>query len=224
MAEHPAIDMKQCIKNLKRRDTQTEYIVGLRYLNGLGLARNETRAKKWLTKAANKGFAPAQFSLGYWYFELAVQIGEDPWWYSKPHQSLVFTIAEQWYTKAAEQDFAAAQFALGKFYSRHKRKTEQAIKWYIKAANSGLAGTALRATAQFRLSELYSYPCKNYVHAHMWCNLAATAGITEARERLKDYSQRLNSTEIAQAQQLAQHKFLSTEYAIQSEFRPDFSQ
>ena len=67
---------------------------------GQGVEKNATEGAQWLQKAAEQGFARAQYDLGYLYAN-----GEGV--EKNDGQAVV------WYRKAAEQGFARAQYMLG---------------------------------------------------------------------------------------------------------------
>ncbi|MEI6818558.1 MAG: tetratricopeptide repeat protein, partial [Verrucomicrobiota bacterium] len=92
-------------------------------------------------KAAEQGFAPAQFNLGLCYSK-GKGVAKDA------------VEAAKWYRKSAEQGDADAQFNLGIFYANGKgvaKDTVEAAKWYRKAAEQG------DADAQFNLG----FCCEN---------------------------------------------------------------
>ena len=84
---------------------------------------------KWYHKAAEQGYATAQFNLGVYYDKSrgVEQSAEE---------------AMKWYHKAAEQGKAAAQCRLGTFYDEGigtEQNVEEAVKWYRLAAEQGYA-------------------------------------------------------------------------------------
>ena len=83
------------------------------YLNGQGVAKDDTEALKWYRKAAEQGSAQAQNSLG-WMYENGRGVAKDD------------TEALKWYRKAAEQGHASAQSNLGSMYANgHGKAAEQ---------------------------------------------------------------------------------------------------
>ena len=81
----------------------------------------------WYRKAAERGFAPAQFNLGVTY-ERGIGIPID------------YKEAVVWYRKAAEQGHAYAQYELGFMYVAGRGVTQdevQARKWWSLAAKNG---------------------------------------------------------------------------------------
>jgi len=70
------------------------------YYYGHGVDENESTAAGWCRKAAEQGYATAQFYLGYMYrYGSGVDENE--------------STAAEWYRQAAEQGHATAQFYLG---------------------------------------------------------------------------------------------------------------
>ena len=77
-----------------------QYHLGLCYLRGNGVPRDQAQAAAWFHKAAAQGNALAQFQLGLRYW---VGQGVTP----------ALSQAAAWFQKAAEQGHADAQFILG---------------------------------------------------------------------------------------------------------------
>ncbi len=103
---------------------------GLQYAKGQGY----TKAVSWYRKAAEQGYAKAQYNLGLMY-----------------SQEQDYTKAVSWFRKAAEQGYAEAQYNLGVMYdngSGVKKDTEQAVYWFRKAAEQGFAQAQGHAQAQ----------------------------------------------------------------------------
>ena len=167
--------LAQLLLHPKHIDAQ--YNLGICYYCGKGVDRDEKKAVKWYTEAAEQGYARAQCSLGYCYeygkgveqdLEKAVE------WYTKAatHGNVTaqtklgscyyFGIgvqkdkekAVEWYTKAAEQGYARAQHILGSCYDCGggvEQDLEKAVEWYTKAAEQGDVG------AQYDLGVCYEY-------------------------------------------------------------------
>jgi TPR repeat protein len=82
---------------------------------------------KTFRKAAERGDAEAQYSLGHCYYHSLGVIQDKK-------------EAVRWYRKAAEQGHAQAQYILGLCYDvgdGRSKDTEKAIAWYRKAAAQG---------------------------------------------------------------------------------------
>jgi len=97
---------------------------------------NHNEAVKWFKKAAEQGFAKAQYSLGAMYAK-GRGVGQND------------NEAVKWLRKAADQGFAEAQYNLGAMYTNGRgvvQSDNEAVKWFKKAAEQGLAaaGEALK--------------------------------------------------------------------------------
>jgi TPR repeat protein len=92
-----------------------------------GQPSQERKGCELLRRAAETGYAPAQYRLGYCY-ESGKGVEQN------------FSIANKWYAKAGEQGYVDAQYKLGHSY-RTGRGTRidlpTALNWYKKAASSG---------------------------------------------------------------------------------------
>ena len=75
------------------------------YVDGQGVPQDDSQAFVWYTKAAEQGFAKAQFNLGVMY-DNGQGIPQDD------------SQAVAWYKKAAEQGDASAQYNLGLMYAK----------------------------------------------------------------------------------------------------------
>ncbi len=116
-------------------DADAQFELGLRYLTGEGLKKDEKLGKEWMEKAAAQKHLRAQFVMGSLY-EDGVGVKKDE---SK---------AVEWYRKAAENGFAPAQFATAMAYDLGRGIKQDAVKateWLEKAAeqNHPQAQTAL---------------------------------------------------------------------------------
>ena len=83
---------------------------------------------QWYRKAAEQGFAQAQYNLGVMY-ENGRGVRQD------------YIQAVQWYRKAAEQGIAQAQYNLGLMYAKGegvRRDHKIAKEWFGKACDNGL--------------------------------------------------------------------------------------
>ncbi len=84
-------------------DAEQQFVLGVAYVEGLGVPQDETEALRWFRLAAEQGFAAAQNDLGIMY-GTGRGVPQDE------------TEAVRWYRLAAEQGFAAAQYNLGAQY------------------------------------------------------------------------------------------------------------
>lgn len=83
-------NFEQTKKAAEQGDAAAQYNLGLRYVDGRGVAKDNAEAAKWFRKAADQGNANGQFELGYM-FESGKGVAKDE------------TEAAKWYQKAAAQ-------------------------------------------------------------------------------------------------------------------------
>lgn len=182
----------------------------LQYQYGRSLTKgqNHPEALAWNRKAADQGYAAAQYNLGVMYSEgmgIPQDHAEAAEWYRKAadqgfvlaqHQLGLMYLdgtgiaqddakAAEWYRKAADQGFAFAQSNLGWMYGIGRgvpRDDAEAMRWYRKAADQGLA------VAQYNLGLLLEQGVDappNALEAARWYELAAAQGHAEAKHRLE---------------------------------------
>ena len=151
---------------------EAQFALGLDYEQGRnGRKKCDAEAAKWYRKAAQKGHAKAQHSLGM-FCENGRGVRQD------------YTEAAKWYRKAAEQGNATAQYNLGGLYydGRGVRQDyAEAIKWYRAAAKQGYAW------AQYNLGVYYENGKgvqQDYSEAAKWYRAAAEQGNATAQNNL----------------------------------------
>ena len=129
-------------KTAKEGDVKAMYTLGDGFSTGWGWGdqgSNYPEMLKWFRKAAEQGYAPSQYNLGYCYAN-GKGVDKDP------------VEAVKWFSKAAEQGNDEAQYWLGNLYSTCDavgKNDAEAVKWYSKAAEQGNKG------AQGKLAEFY---------------------------------------------------------------------
>ncbi len=114
----PELVTKAAAGNVEAQDE-----LGSMYAYGEGVASDYAEAVKWFHKAAEQGYARAQFNLGLML-----------------HGAGSVVQAVKWWRKAAEQGNANAQGSLGLMYYNGNGVPQnyvEAVKWYRKAAEEG---------------------------------------------------------------------------------------
>ncbi len=109
-----------------------QFSLGVMYENGEGVPQDYKEAVKWYRKAAEQGYAKAQYHLG---FILLMKNSAN----EGVEQDGVEAV--KWYRKAAEQGNAKAQNFLGEIYFSGDgvpRDDIEAHKWFNLAAADGL--------------------------------------------------------------------------------------
>jgi uncharacterized protein len=117
-----------------------EYILGLMYANGQGVAENYREALKWLQKAAEHGEAKAQFSVGVIYFK---GLGMPP-----NHAE-----ALKWYRRAADQGNATALYNLGAMYAKGADLPQDSVTAYMLYSLAAMRGIKAAAAAKAQLAK-----------------------------------------------------------------------
>ena len=122
-------------------DAAAQCQMGLFYMNGIGVDRDEDKAVEWLNKAAAQNHAQAQYNLGIYY--------------AKFSDKEACKQAVKWLKEAVKQDYADAQFNLAQLYlnphhsaSRERDAGRLAISLLKRAAAKG------HAAAKAKLKEL----------------------------------------------------------------------
>jgi TPR repeat protein len=171
--------------------------------------KNHVAAVEWTRKAADQGFAAAQWALGSMYDE-GWGVAKSPslareWWHKAAMQGFAFaqcylgvrysgglgveknySLAVEWHRKAAEQGLAVSQNGLGVLYSEGNGVEQSytfAVHWYRKAAVQG------HSEAQYNLGRIYERGvwgvAKSNSLARMWYEKAAIQGHDDAKARLQ---------------------------------------
>jgi TPR repeat protein/nucleoid-associated protein YgaU len=168
----PAGDLTQIRAQADKGDLESLNALGNAYTNGLlGLKQDYAEALAWYRRAAEKGFAPAQFNLG-----LAYELGRGV----RADERQAF----KYYLMAAEQGFAAAQFNVGNMYSAGRGVGQDFFEsnlWFKQAAEKGIV------EAQFNLGLAYEAGRgvkKDEVAAARWYKQAADRGFPRAQYNL----------------------------------------
>jgi localization factor PodJL len=168
-------------------NAKAELIVGLKYLDGDGVAVNEADAAKWLDRAAVAGLPLAQYRLGTLY-ERGRGVAADP------------VKSVHWYTLAAQAGNRKAMHNLAVAYASGTgapKNMAEAARWFSKAAALGLSDS------QFNLAVLYERGFgvpQSLVDAYKWYAIAATSGDTESKARIDALATQLSAEDRAAAQ------------------------
>jgi len=135
---------------------ETQYVVGIFYENGIGVAIDKSVAEHWFHKSAQNGFAAAQYELS-----LLLQ--------SKDEQNLGEAV--DWLRKSALQGFPLAQY----LYSLHCEEgvgmapdPKEALRVCLLAASSNYLPAARRAASMLEqgigaavdLEQAFSWYCR----------------------------------------------------------------
>jgi TPR repeat protein len=136
-----SVQSMEYLENLNsalRGNMLAQYNVGVFQYLGKGFEQpNHAEAAKWFAKAAEQGYAKAQYNLGTLY-ESGEGVAQE------------MALALKWYRLAAEQGDAPAQYAMGTLYRDGQgvnKNAKEARRWLQRAADQGYA-PAQKALAQ----------------------------------------------------------------------------
>jgi uncharacterized protein len=99
-------------------DPAAEYDLAMMYMNGSGVPKKESEARKWLERSAEHGNSAAQYELGAALLDGRGGIQD-------------YRAALKWITLAAEGGYGKAQFALGIMYRSGTGTPADDVKAYI---------------------------------------------------------------------------------------------
>lgn len=174
-------------------NTKAAVILGVKYLDGDGVARNDGDAAQWLERAAKAGEPVAQYRLGTLY-QRGVGVVQDE------------TQALHWYEAAANQGNRKAMHNLGVFYAEGRGATQdydKAASWFQRAANMGYVDS------QFDLAVLYERGAgvpQSLSDAYKWYVIAAQNGDEVSKARVDVLETQLDASELFAAKAVA-HSF-----------------
>ena len=166
-----------------------QYCVGLGYMDGRGVLKDEVEALRWFLKCAQQkppGSTGAQHAVGKCY-NAGLGAPQD------------FREAVQWFQKAAEQGLAVAQCDLAESYRLGRgtpRDFNEAANWYEKAAEQG------HAAAQNNIGNCYKRGIgvlKDMLQAYKWFQLAADQGIEIAKDEATAFAALMSPSELESA-------------------------
>ena len=202
------IQMAACyLKAATQKYPPAQFYLGISYLDGRGVFKDEKEAIVWYRKAAEQGLPGAQRDLGLCYEKgqgVAKDEKEAVAWYRKaaeqanPTAQLYLGICYEdgygvvkdqkeaviWYRRAAEQANPTAQFNLGICYEDGYgvvKDQKEAVIWYRRAAEQG------NPTAQIKLGICYSNGygvVQDDKEAIIWCRKSAEQGNPKAQFNL----------------------------------------
>ena len=134
--------------------------VGLSYLAGKGVAKDDAEAVHWFRMAAQKGLADAEFNLAECYAG-GHGVPQDP------------TAASELYAKAADQGHAGAEYKMGVLLRAGTDLQSvllDAAEWFKKAADQGVIPAQVNLAAMF--ADGQGVPQDN-VEALKWLDIVA---------------------------------------------------
>ena len=163
-----------------------DYELAQRLYDGNGTPQDQKAAAALFERAAEAGFAPAQFKLGVLY-QKGLAVEQDR------------TAAKRWYAAAAQAGNARAAHNLGVMdadASDGKPDYADAAKWFRRAAEMGVRDS------QFNLATLYARGLgveQDMRQAWFWFSLAATQGDAEAALKRDEVAAKMDKDSVRDA-------------------------
>ncbi len=167
-----------------RGDVNAQFLLGLRYAEGRGVAKDDAKAASLVTKAAQQGLTVAEYRLGAIY-ERGVGAPKD------------LVQAKNWYERAAKGGNRKAMHNLAVLFADGTgvgQNFQEAARWFREGADYGLADS------QYNLGILLERGMgteKNTNEAAKWYAIAASQGDSGAAERLEQLKKTMSAADIA---------------------------
>jgi localization factor PodJL len=172
-------------------DAAAALALGLKYLDGDGVAEDDAEAFRWISRAAQQGNAVAQYRLGTLY-ERGRGVSADA---KKAHE---------WYLLSARQGNRKAMHNLAVSFAQGTgaaKNFAEAARWFAAAAELGLLDS------QFNLAVLYERGMgvpPSLRDAYKWYVIAAAQGDAESKSRLDALATQLSPADREDADKSAQ--------------------
>jgi localization factor PodJL len=167
-------------------DVNAQFELGLRLIEGRGVAKDARAAAQWLEQAAHD-LPIAQYRLGALY-EKGVGVTRDP------------QLAMSWYTKAANAGNARAMHNLAVMNAEAaasgKPDYAEAAQWFRKAGQLGVRDS------QYNLGVLYARGMgvpADLTQAWVWFSLAAQQGDTDASKKRDEVAAKMDAKALVAA-------------------------
>jgi len=170
---------------------RAQTVEGLAYLNGDAVAKDEKRAMKFLTAAADSGEPVAQYWLATLY-EHGVGGNANP------------QLANRLYEISGQQGNLRAMYKLAVAYAEGwgtAQDYEASARWFLRAAQLGFVN------AQYNLGVLYERGLgvpQNLADAYKWYAIAAMQGDKVSSERIDVLASQMGPDDLAAARAAAQ--------------------
>ncbi|MCH7805598.1 MAG: sel1 repeat family protein [Proteobacteria bacterium] len=182
-----ALSLEELKTKAENENPEAQYLLGIRYEYGDGVAQDYAEAMRWIRLSAEQGYGDAQYDLAVSYLRDGDNAGAIRWW-----------------RQAAEQGHAWSQFNLGGMYGFGEgvpQDDAEAAKWYRLSADQGHAGAQVNLGFKYRDGR--GVPL-DLVTSYMWFSLAAAQGDDLASRNKNRLKEKMTPEQIAEAEQLTQ--------------------
>ncbi len=167
-------------------DPKALFEIGSRYAEARGVKEDMAEAAKWYQKAADLGFAPAEYRIGNFY-EKGIGLTRD------------IAKSKTWYQLAAQQGNASAMHNLAVLYAMAADGTtdnQSAAHWFQEAADLGVKDS------QFNLGILAAKGAgmkQNLEESYKWFALVAKTGDKDAATKRDEIANALRPEQLEKA-------------------------
>ncbi len=171
------------VQAAKEQDPLAFFEIATRYAEGRGVEPDLKEAVTWYERAAELGFAPAEYRLGNMY-EKASGVERD------------LERARAYYVSAAEKGNVSAMHNLAVLFATGVDGTpdfEASAQWFEMAAKHGVKDS------QFNLAILYAKGSgvqANFEESYRWFAIAASAGDADAAQKRDEVAKALSSDQL----------------------------
>ncbi len=183
-------EMRKLWQRADSGDAKSQYDMGIRYTNGIGVAQRYDIAADWFRKAAMQDHTESLYMLG-----MAHYAGRGV---PKNH-----ALAVPWLQKAADNGHVRAMYQLGDAFANGRGVVKSplwAARWYGKAAMRGHR----RAQYVFGVGHAAGLGMPvNRVEGGKWLRIAGKAGHADAARVRKALAKKMTPVELKSARRLA---------------------
>ena len=184
-------DMRKLWQRADAGDAKSQYAMGLRYTNGLGVSQHYGEAVNWFRMAASQGHSEAGYML-----DMANYAGR-----GVPRNHAV---AVTWLQKAADQGHIRAMYQLGDAFANGRgvdRDSIWAARWYGKAAMRGHQ----RAQYAFGVAHAAGQGMPvDLAEAWKWLRVAENSGYEDAATVRAAIGKKMSAAMLARARSMAE--------------------
>ena len=175
-------DFKTALDELRplaaKGDPHAQFLMGMLYDSGKGVAQDQATAASWYRKAAKQGHLMAQVFLGVLLYT-GQGVKQD------------YAESARWFRTPADSGDNQAQFYLGAMYERGagvKKNESEAIRWLTQsAAQRNTRAMGLLATTLFSRSRDDQDRVDAYAWSHLAAELDPMQAATSARGVIEQY-------------------------------------
>ena len=193
---HNSTAMRAWLGPARAGDAFAQSNIGYLYEHGLGVRQSYVEALEWYRRAANQNLAQAQLNIGMLYF----------YGYGVERNARE---AVRWFRQSAKQDLKDAQYMMGVAHFEGQGAVASApiaLEWFVKASKQNHPNAQLMAANMYINGDTGKIDA---FAAHVWADLAALGGNTDA-SLVRDYASfKLERSEIATAIEVAKQCLVS---------------